>query len=100
MTDNTEDTEVGFVDTPDPYQARNGRREALGIALHLIDKEVDDAETLIGYAAQVDAYLEDGSIPGEEKKFNVSVTGGNEGEIAGRVRDILDRTLGSQSIHG
>ena len=50
----------------DPYQARQGRREALGIALHLINKVFDTAETLIAYADQIDAYLEDGSLPDPE----------------------------------
>lgn len=93
MTDNTEDSEQGFVDTPDPYQARNGRREALGTALHLIDKTVDDAETLIRYAAQIDAYLEDGSIPGDEKKKeSLSST---DAVLLAQLRN-----GGSPSIHG
>ena len=96
MTDKTDD-DLGFTDTVDPYQARNGRREALQFALPLMGGkgEAQTAETLITYASQIDAYLEDGSIPGVEKKD------GESGEdLAIRVRGILDRNLGSQSVHG
>lgn len=64
MTDTNDD--LAFTDKVDPYQARQGRREALGIALHLINKEYDTADTLIAYADQIDAYLEDGSLPEPE----------------------------------
>jgi hypothetical protein len=65
MTDNN-DNDLAFTDAVDPYQARNGRREALQFALPLIERGIDTAETLIKYADQIDAYLEDGSLPESE----------------------------------
>jgi len=56
----SDETEAAFTDTVDPYQARNGRREALQYAIAL---KPEDAEELIEWADQIDAYLEDGSIP-------------------------------------
>ncbi|URP22221.1 hypothetical protein SEA_BIG4_188 [Microbacterium phage Big4] len=99
MTDQnekTDDSDLGFTDTPDPYQARNGRREALQAALHLMGGkgEAADATLLVTYASQIDAYLEDGSIP---ERAEIGQSGE---EIATRVRGILDRDLGgAQSIH-
>ena len=67
MTDTTDD--LAFTDKVDPYQARQGRREALQFALPLIGGKGmhEDAQTLIKYASQIDAYLEDGSLPGNEE---------------------------------
>lgn len=67
MTDNNDD--LAFTEKVDPYQARNGRREALQFALPLMGgkSEPQTAETLIKYASQIDAYLEDGSVPEQPK---------------------------------
>lgn len=97
MTNSNEETEEAFTDTPDPYQARNGRREALQIALHLVDKTVDDAATLLGYAEQIDAYLEDGTTPESARReaarasTNPYVGGVSQGRAA--------YPSGAQSIH-
>lgn len=98
MTDqneNIEDNEPAFTDTPDPYQARNGRREALQFALPLMGGkgEAQTAETLITYASQIDAYLEDGSVPQKTER------GETPEELAKRVTGILSREGGVQSIH-
>lgn len=95
MTDQN-DNEPAFTDTPDPYQARNGRREALQAALHLMGGkgELADAKLLITYADQIDAYLEDGSVPGQAQR------GESPEELAKRVTGILSREGGVQSIHG
>lgn len=66
MTDNNDD--LAFTEKVDPYQARNGRREALQFALALATKNESsaNARTLIEYASQIDSYLEDGSSPATE----------------------------------
>lgn len=63
----TDQNDQAFTDTVDPYQARNGRREALQFALALATKhDSADADTLIEYAVKIDAYLEDGTQPSAE----------------------------------
>ena len=66
MTDNNDD--LAFTEKVDPYQARNGRREALQFALALATKseQTANSRTLIEYADHIDSYLEDGSVPGSE----------------------------------
>ena len=98
MTDQnekTDDNDLGFTDTPDPYQARNGRREAIQAALHLMNGNGQEAtaELLITYADQIDAYLEDGSVPQKTER------GETPEELAKRVTGILSREGGVQSIH-
>lgn len=98
MTDQnekTDDNDLGFTDTPDPYQARNGRREAIQAALHLMNGKGQEAtaELLITYADQIDAYLEDGSVPQKTER------GETPEELAKRVTGILSREGGVQSIH-
>lgn len=92
MTDQI-DNEPAFTDNVDPYQARNGRREALQFAMPLATGKGAEstAETLIGYAAQIDAYLEDGSVPNGGSKAE-------DDDLPRRVSGIL-RGGETQSIH-
>lgn len=68
MTDHNsdKDDEQAFTDTVDPYQARNGRREALGYAMGLINRDYENANDLVNYADTINSYLEDGSVPDQE----------------------------------
>lgn len=66
MTDHDNDDDLAFTDTADPYQARNGRREALQFAMGLINREFQDANDLLRYADKIDKYLEDGTVPAPE----------------------------------
>ncbi|UDL16411.1 hypothetical protein SEA_ZOOMAN_170 [Microbacterium phage Zooman] len=101
MTDQN-DNEPAFTDTPDPYQARNGRREALQAALHLMNGkgEAANAKLLVTYASQIDAYLEDGSIPDATSPYAHPPKGETSEQFAERVSGIINRGGGSQSIHG
>lgn len=62
MTDSL-DNEPAFVDTVDPHQARQGRREALAYATNLLGHQEDpNVYKLLEAADAIDKYLEDGSV--------------------------------------
>lgn len=66
----TDDNDNAFTEILDPYQARQGRREALQFTLALYNSQNKDTyksvEALLQDAEKIDQYLEDGSVPPAE----------------------------------